>query len=217
MKIITTLKNLDFTKMEEMLSEKGYNSICGVDEVGRGPLAGPVVAAAVIIPLGIKIEGLNDSKKLSAPRREILFDDIINSEAICAIGIIDNQSIDTLNILRASLMAMRKAVSELDVSPDFVLVDGNQPIPQIVIPQFSIVSGDALCKSIQAASIIAKVTRDRIMCKYEKLYPTFSFSKHKGYPTKEHISELRQFGITDIHRKSFRPVAEIVQEQQTLV
>ncbi len=213
----TMLKNLDFTKMEEMLTAKGYESICGVDEVGRGPLAGPVVAAAVIIPQGIIIEGLNDSKKLSPARREILFEDIINSKAICAIGIIDNESIDTLNILRASLMAMRKAVSELSISPDFVLVDGNQPIPQITFPQFSIISGDSLCKSIQAASIIAKVTRDRIMCNYEKLYPTFSFSKHKGYPTPEHLSELKQFGLTDIHRKSFKPVAEIVQEQLALV
>ena len=127
----TMLKDFDFSKMEKMLLEKGYNSICGVDEVGRGPLAGPVVAAAVIIPEEIRIDGLNDSKKLSPKRREMLFEDIINSNAICAIGIIDNESIDTLNILRASLMAMRKAVSELALPPDFVLVDGNQPIPHI--------------------------------------------------------------------------------------
>ncbi len=203
----------DFTMIEKMLLEKGYSTICGVDEVGRGPLAGPVVAAAVILPEDLVIEGIDDSKKLSVRKRESIFEEILNSRAICAIGIIDNETIDTINILKASLMAMRKAVMELKKAPEFVLVDGNCPIPHLDYPQFSIVGGDGSCKSIGAASIIAKVTRDKIMCKYEALYPSFSFSKHKGYPTAEHMKELKTYGLTDIHRKSFKPVAELLQEE----
>lgn len=207
----------DFTMIEKRLSEKGYSTICGVDEVGRGPLAGPVVAAAVILPDDLQIEGIDDSKKLSVSKRERIFDEIINSKAICAIGIIDNETIDTINILKASLMAMRKAVMELKSSPDFILVDGSFPIPHLDYPQFSIVGGDGHCKSIGAASIIAKVTRDKIMCKYEALYPSFSFSKHKGYPTADHMKELNLHGVTEIHRRSFKPVAELLQDEYVLV
>jgi len=198
--------------IENTLKEKGYGNICGVDEVGRGPLAGPVVAAAVIIPAGIEIAGLDDSKKLSESKRDELFEEIIHLEIPCAIGIIDNQQIDRMNILKASLVAMRKAVMDLKIKPEIVLVDGEYPIPNIGYPQLSIVGGDSLCKSIMAASIVAKVTRDRIMDKFQKLYPGFSFSKHKGYSTAEHLKELKIHGPCEIHRKTFRPVAELVPE-----
>lgn len=198
--------------LEEMLEEKGYDAICGVDEVGRGPIAGPVVAAAVIMPVGLKIEGLTDSKKMTPLRREKIFNIILELELPCAVGMLDNESIDKINILKASLMAMRKAVMDLKKAPDFLLVDGSFTIPKIDIPQFSVVGGDLKCPSISAASVIAKVTRDKIMDKYQALYPSFSFSKHKGYPTAEHIRELKEFGPTEIHRKTFKPVAELVNQ-----
>ncbi|MDF1545658.1 MAG: ribonuclease HII [bacterium] len=201
-----------FSHLELMLVDKGYQHVCGVDEVGRGPLAGPVVAAAVILPYDCELEGLDDSKKLSSRKREKLFEKIVEADLPCAIGIIDNESIDKMNILRASLMAMRKAVMDLKKAPSVVLVDGNQPIPNLEYPQFSIVRGDAQCRSIAAASIIAKVTRDRIMENYQALYPSFSFSKHKGYPTAEHLEELREHGPCEIHRRSFKPVAELVDQ-----
>jgi ribonuclease HII len=202
----------DLSRLESSLCEKGYSRITGVDEAGRGPLAGPVVAAAVTIPPGVVIRGLDDSKKLTPARREELFDDIAASGALCTVGIIDNYTIDKVNILKASLMAMRKAVASLEQQPDFVLVDGNYTIPNLDIPQFALAGGDAICASIAAASIIAKVTRDRIMDKYQELYPEFSFSCHRGYPTRKHIEELREYGPTDIHRRSFRPVEEILRQ-----
>ena len=200
----------DLAQIEESLCAKGYNFVAGVDEAGRGPLAGPVVAAAVIIPKGVVIPGVDDSKKLSPRRREELFDDIAAAGAICAVGIIDNVTIDQVNILRASLLAMRKAVMSLGTKPEMILVDGNHTIPNLEIPQFAIVGGDSICACISAASIIAKVTRDRIMDKYQELYPEFSFSEHRGYPTAKHLDELRMFGPTEIHRRTFRPVEEIL-------
>ena len=200
----------DMTHLEQMLADKGYETICGVDEVGRGPLAGPVVAAAVIMPPSISIEGLTDSKKLSPRQRERIFEEIVEMGLVCAVGVIDHECIDRMNILKASLMAMRKAVMDLKQSPDIILVDGNYPIPNIEQPQFAVVGGDRQCQSISAASIVAKITRDRIMDRYEALFPSFSFAKHKGYPTSEHLEELREHGPSDIHRKSFKPVAELV-------
>ena len=196
--------------LEQMLTDKGYQAICGVDEVGRGPLAGPVVAAAVIMPPEIEIAGLTDSKKLSPLQRERIFEMIVDLGLTCAVGVIDHECIDRINILKASLMAMRKAVMELDESPDIILVDGNYPIPNIDKPQFAVVGGDQQCPAISAASVVAKITRDRIMDKYEALFPSFRFSKHKGYPTAEHMEELREHGPSDIHRRSFKPVAELV-------
>lgn len=198
--------------IETMLFDKGYRAICGVDEVGRGPLAGPVVAAAVIMPKDTIIEGLNDSKKLSESKREQIFEEIVRLNLPCAVGIIDHEGIDKMNILQASLMAMRKAIGELKKTPDFVLVDGNHPVPKINQPQFAIVGGDARCASIAAASVIAKVTRDKIMCRYDELYPEFSFAQHKGYPTAQHIKELKAAGPTDIHRKTFKPVSELLNQ-----
>jgi ribonuclease HII len=202
----------DLTRLESSLHEKGYELIAGVDEAGRGPLAGPVVAAAVVIPEKVSIEGLDDSKKLSSIKRNELFDEIAASGAVCSVGIIDNNTIDKINILQASLMAMRKAIISLSRKVQFVLVDGIYTIPNLDIPQLAIAGGDALCKSISAASIIAKVTRDRIMDHYQELFPDFSFSCHKGYPTPKHIEELRQYGPTEIHRKSYRPVEEILKQ-----
>jgi len=202
----------DLARIEASLQERGFGRIIGVDEVGRGPLAGPVVAAAVVLPCDADIAGLDDSKKLTAKRREELFDEIAASGAICSIGIIDNETIDKINILKASLMAMRKAVTDPDQNPDFILVDGSFTIPNISIPQMAIVGGDGICPSISAASIIAKVTRDRIMDKYQELYPQFSFSCHRGYPTRKHIVELREYGPTEIHRRSYRPVMEALKQ-----
>jgi ribonuclease HII len=207
---------LEFDHIESLLTEKGCRAICGVDEAGRGPLAGPVVAAAVIIPPGVTIGGITDSKKLSPSRREEYFERIVELGLPCAVGIIDNECIDKMNILKASLMAMRKAVMDLKPAPDFVLVDGDHPIPKIEQPQFAIIGGDRRCQSIAAASIVAKVTRDRIMDHYQALYPSFSFSQHKGYPTQAHLEELKEHGPCEIHRKSFRPVAELLKEYALL-
>ncbi|UCC45518.1 MAG: ribonuclease HII [Candidatus Zixiibacteriota bacterium] len=198
--------------LEEGLYAKGYQAVCGVDEVGRGPLAGPVVAAAVILPPGLVIEGLDDSKRLSPQRRERVFERIVALGLECAVGVVDQDYIDRVNIHRASLTAMCKAVKELKRAPDFVLVDGRHCIPNLSQPQLSIVRGDSLCDAISAASVIAKITRDRIMDRFEIQYPSFSFATHKGYPTPAHLRELKECGPCDIHRKSFKPVAELLNE-----
>ena len=200
----------DQARLEHYLFKRGFELVAGVDEAGRGPLAGPVVAAAVIIPPELKIDGIRDSKKLSPKKRDELFDKLINSEAITAVGIIDHSEIDRYNILKASLMAMRKAVCSLIKKPQFIMVDGNQTIPNLSIPQLPIVGGDALFCAISAASIIAKVTRDRIMDKYQELYPEYTFAKHRGYPTPKHLEELNQHGPSEIHRRTFRPVEQIL-------
>lgn len=199
--------------LEQTLTEKGYRAIAGVDEVGRGPLAGPVVAAAVVIPEGIEIDGLDDSKKLTPLQRDRIFEEIADLGLMCAVGVIDHETIDRINILRASLMAMRKAIMELKQSPDFVIVDGAHTIPNLNhLPQYSVIDGDGTCKAIAAASVVAKVTRDRIMDRMEGLYPAFRFSRHKGYCTSLHLDELREHGPCEIHRKSFKPVAELLDQ-----
>jgi ribonuclease HII len=203
---------IDLGDIESVLYSQGHRSLCGVDEAGRGPLAGPVVAAAVIMPQEVMIDGLADSKKLTAARRDELFDEIASLNLPCAVGIIDHESIDTMNILRASLMAMHRAVLDLGQSPEIILVDGNFTIPNLPQPQYAIVAGDNRCRAIMAASIVAKVTRDRIMDEYQRLYPAFSFSVHKGYPTALHLKELEEHGPCDIHRKTFKPVARLIQE-----
>lgn len=200
--------------IELMLRERGYKYVCGVDEAGRGPLAGPVVAAAVILPTDCSIEGLQDSKQLTADQRDRLFEELADDSIVSAVGIMDHAAIDTMNILRASLMAMRKAVLDLAQTPDVVLVDGTFPVPNLSQPQYAIVKGDSRCRAIAAASIVAKVTRDRIMSRYQDIYPHFSFAAHKGYPTAEHLRELREFGPCDIHRRSFRPVAETLDQYE---
>jgi ribonuclease HII len=196
--------------LEDRLRKTGYRRVVGVDEAGRGPLAGPVVAAAVMLPEDLHMEGLDDSKKLSPAKRNLVFDRIVSSDAVCAVGVVDNEIIDRINILRASLQAMARAVNKLECIPDLVIVDGKMTISGINLPQMAIIGGDGTCPSIAAASILAKVTRDRIMDHYAELYPLYSFGRHKGYPTAEHLKELRVYGPTPIHRKSFRPVQEAV-------
>jgi ribonuclease HII len=187
---------------EKIAREDGYQLVAGVDEAGRGPLAGPVVAAAVIFPPDYMNAGINDSKQLSASQREKMYG-IIEQDAL-AIGmrVVDADVIDQVNILRASLSAMREAVLELSTSPDFLLVDGIHRIP-IITPQKPLIKGDSLSVSIAAASIMAKVTRDRIMEMYHRQFPQYNFRKNKGYGTKEHIKAISEFGICKIHRQSF--------------
>lgn len=194
------LKNM--LKIEDSLYEKGYNFICGVDEAGRGPLCGPVVAAAVILPKDECIEGVNDSKKLSEKKREVLYGEIISKAVAYGIGISDVDVIEEVNILNATKIAMKNAIKNLNVAPDYVLIDGNQMI-DIDIPGNTVVSGDAKSESIAAASILAKVTRDRMLREYDKKYPKYGFAKHKGYGTKAHIEAIGKYGLTPIHRPSF--------------
>lgn len=177
----------------------------GVDEAGRGPLAGPVIAAAVILPYNCSIEGINDSKKLSTNRRELLYNRIKEESISTSIGIAGPEEIDTINILKASLLAMERAVINLDTKPYLLFIDGIFPT-SLKIPQKTIPKGDTKCCSIAAASIIAKVTRDKIMDYYHKLYPEYNFTKHKGYPTKEHLEAISKHGCCPIHRKSFKGV-----------
>lgn len=200
-KEIIRLKEL--SKYEEEHYKKGIELIAGIDEAGRGPLAGPVVAAAVILPKHALIEGVNDSKKISEKKREIIFEDIINSAIAWGVGIVDNNVIDEINILNATRMAMHKAIEELSVQPEFILIDAEKKVDTNNIPYLPIVKGDALSISIAAASIIAKVTRDRMMREYDKIFPVYGFEKHKGYGTKMHTEAIKENGICMIHRKSF--------------
>jgi ribonuclease HII len=187
---------------EKIARQDGYQLVAGVDEAGRGPLAGPVVAAAVIFPPDYVNAEINDSKKLSAAKREKLYEIIEKDSLAIGMRVVDADVIDNVNILQASLQAMRDAVLELSASPDFLLVDGLHRIP-IITPQKPLVKGDSLSVSIAAASIIAKVTRDRIMEMYHRQFPQYNFQQNKGYGTKEHLDAIRQFGICKIHRKSF--------------
>lgn len=194
-------------RLEKMLSyEKrfgiSYDYICGIDEAGRGPLAGPVVAGAVILPKGLKIPYLNDSKQLSERRREELFDIIMNNALAVGTGIVSPDVIDDINILQATYEAMRQAVAALQPQPQILLNDA-VIIPGIQLPQEKIIKGDAKSLSIAAASVIAKVTRDRMMKAYHELFPEYGFDKHKGYGSKEHIEAIQKFGPCPIHRRSF--------------
>ncbi len=182
--------------------ELGYKYICGVDEAGRGPLAGPVFAAAVILPEDYEIDGLNDSKKLSEKKREKLYDEIIGHALAYSVQSCDNNVIDEINILAATMLAMKTAVESLGIKPDIVFVDGNR-LPKLEVPAEYVIKGDATSASIAAASILAKVSRDRFMYEMDKKYPEYCFEKHKGYPTKLHYEKIREFGPSEIHRLSF--------------
>ncbi len=184
---------------------RGIQRIAGIDEAGRGPLSGPVVAAAVVLPAGIELAGVRDSKKLSARKRELLFDLIRQEATDMGIGIVHERQIDKLNILQATYLAMRRAVGSLKMRPEVLLVDGN-PADLPGFQQESIIHGDDRSLSIAAASILAKVTRDRMMLQYDKVYPEYCLKKNKGYGTREHLEAIRSFGATPIHRKSFNPV-----------
>lgn len=188
--------------IEKEYEAKGYRVICGCDEAGRGPLAGPVCAAAVILPMDLVIEGLNDSKKLSEKKREALFDEIREKAVSYGIALADEKEIDEINILNASMLAMRRAIEALTAAPDLALIDGNRAkgFSQDAVP---IVKGDARSPSIAAASILAKVTRDRLMKKLDEEYPGYGFAVHKGYPTKAHYDAIREKGPSPIHRVTF--------------
>ena len=202
----------DYT-FEKEAAAAGYQKICGVDEAGRGPLAGNVVAAAVIMPEGLEIEGLNDSKKLSEKKREALFD-IIQEKTIYSIAWATPAEIDDLNILNATMLAMRRAIEGLPVKADFALIDGNCS-RGFSIPTKTVVSGDAKSMSIAAASILAKVTRDRQCAELDKEYPEYGFAGHKGYPTKAHRAKVIEIGPCPEHRKSFLSFVEKAKNEQS--
>ncbi len=192
----------DFSFEKEAVNQ-GYKYVCGVDEAGRGPLAGPVCAAAVILPENCEIEGLNDSKKISEKKREVLFD-IIKEKAVAyciAFGTVEE--IEEYNILEATYIAMNRAIEGLNIKADFALIDGNRVPKGISIPCETVVKGDSKSCSIAAASILAKVTRDRLMLDYDKKYPQYLFAQHKGYGTKAHYEAIKQYGVCEIHRLSF--------------
>lgn len=189
-------------QLEQEAHELGFEVICGVDEAGRGPLCGPVVAAAVILPDGLVIDGLNDSKKLTEAKREKLYDLIIENAVAYAICEATVEEIDSTNILEASLLAMRRAIASLPVSPDFALIDGNVS-RDFPLPVRAVVHGDATSPSIAAASILAKVTRDRQCIELDRQYPMYGIAKHKGYGTKDHMEALRTYGPSPIHRAKF--------------
>jgi len=197
------LPSVDWLLYERTAREEGYTLVCGVDEAGRGPLAGPVFAAAVILPPDTIIEGVNDSKKLSEKKRDALFDTIREKALAYGIAAADHSEIDDINILQATFLAMRRAVAMLEPAPDLIIVDGNQLPPDLPAEGRTLVKGDALCHSIACASILAKVSRDRFMLAMAEQYPQYQFEKHKGYGTAAHIAALREHGMCPIHRRSF--------------
>lgn len=197
--------------IENEYREKGFNIICGVDEAGRGPLAGPVYAAAVILPSDCVIEGLNDSKKLTEKKREKLFDEIKDKALAYGIASADEKEIDEINILNATFLAMKRAIASLSVKPDLALIDGNQK-PHTDIEEVTVIKGDAKSTSIAAASVLAKVSRDRFMLEMAEKYPQYEFARHKGYGTKLHYEKIAQYGVCDIHRRTF--LKKILGEQK---
>lgn len=197
----------ELNRFEEAARKEGYQLICGVDEAGRGPLAGPVVASAVILPPDLYLLGIDDSKKLSKEKREDLFNQIVSHPNITyAIGLIEHDEIDRINIYQATIQAMLLAIGGLEREPDYLLVDGLKLTHPKILSE-KIIRGDQLSQSIAAASILAKVTRDRIMCQYHAKWPQYGFDSHKGYPTEKHITALQEFGPCPIHRLTFRGVS----------
>ncbi len=192
----------DWLLYEKEAQNSGYNIVCGVDEAGRGPLAGPVFAAAVILPQGLVIEGIDDSKKLSEKNREALYIEIKSLALAFNVAFATEKEIDEVNILNATFLAMKRAVEGLSLRPDLVLIDGNRE-PALDLPTKTIVKGDSLSVSIAAASVLAKVERDRLMKKLSEKYPSYGFEKHKGYGTKLHLEVIKRYGPAEIHRKSF--------------
>jgi ribonuclease HII len=201
-------------RYETSLLEQGYRHIAGCDEVGRGPLAGPVVAAAVILDPSYIIEGLNDSKKLSESKREGLAKEIIEHAIAYHISYVSPEQIDQINIYEASRKAMLDAIKHLQTKPDYVLSDA-MPLPTLSVPHQSIIKGDANSATIAAASILAKVSRDHYMVEMAHTYPGYGFERHKGYPTKQHLTALAELGVTPIHRKTYAPVRKLLEKQLT--
>lgn len=202
---------VDLLKYEKELYLQGYNFIAGTDEVGRGPLVGPVVAAAVILPKDYKLEGLDDSKKLSEKKRNFYYDIIMREAIAVGVGIVSETIIDEINILEASRLAMNEALDKLEVKPDYVLSDAMKLDRDV--PVLPIVHGDASSITIAAASVIAKVTRDRMMEELGKIHPEYEFERHKGYPTKRHIELVKKYGVLAEYRKTFKPISEIIIER----
>ena len=200
---------MDLFEFETKASHQGFKNIAGIDEVGRGPLAGPVVAAAVIFPFQVNIPGLNDSKKLSTKKREELFPKIQEISVSYGVAIVNEKVIDKINILQAARLAMKQALETLKITPGLLLIDGNQKIDS-TLNQWAIVKGDSRSLSIAAASVLAKVTRDRIMDDYHKLYPQYEFNRHKGYGTRLHRNLIQEHGPCPIHRNTFKGVAEYI-------
>ena len=195
---------MDWFKYEKDYQKQGYSLICGIDEAGRGPLFGPVCAAAVILPEAAAFSGLNDSKKLSAKKREFLYEEITAQALSYGVGFASAQEIDDMNILQATYLAMHRAYAQLCPKPDFILIDGNKIPTQLQqLPAAAIVKGDTKSASIAAASILAKVSRDRRLREYAEAYPDYGFERHKGYPTKAHYAAIKAYGILKEHRKSF--------------
>jgi len=203
--------NRDLWAFEREARRNGYSLIAGIDEAGRGPLAGPVVSAAVVLPETFSIVDVDDSKKLTPKKRAGLFPGIQETALAVGVGIVEPETIDSINILQAALLSMAKAVENLVIQPDFLLIDGPFTIP-LNLPQNPLPKGDSLSISIAAASIIAKVTRDRMMVDFDRIYPEYGFSKHKGYPTRAHRDAIRKFGCSPIHRKTFKGVKEYLTE-----
>lgn len=202
---------IDTLKYERELYKKGITLIAGVDEVGRGPLVGPVVASAVILPVNYSLKGLTDSKKLSEKKRNLYYDIIMRDAISVGVGIVDADVIDEINILEASREAMKIAIKNLKVKPEHVLSDAMKM--DIGIPVTDIIKGDLLSETISAASVIAKVTRDRMMIELSHQYPQYEFDRHKGYPTKRHIELLKKYGVLDNYRKTFKPVRELIESE----
>lgn len=201
---------IDLLEYEKELYKNNIELIAGVDEVGRGPLIGPVVAAAVILPKNYLLKGLNDSKKLSEKKRDKFYDIIMRDAISVGVGIIDENKIDEVNIYQATKLAMKEAINNLNIKPEHVLIDA-MPL-ELDIPTTSIIKGDAKSESIAAASVIAKITRDRMMYELDKKYPMYGFGSHKGYPTKKHIEAIYKYGLIDGYRKTYAPIKDIIKE-----
>lgn len=216
MKKKETLENIDLLKYEKELYDQGITLIGGVDEVGRGPLVGPVVAACVILPVNYELEGLNDSKKLSEKKRDQLYDIILKDAISVGVGIVGPEKIDEINILEASRLAMKLAIDNMEVKPEYVLSDAMK-LTNIDIPYKDIIHGDALSLSIAAGSVIAKVTRDRMMYDLDKEYPEYEFAKHKGYPTKAHLEKIKEFGVLKNYRFTYKPVSDLIKDAKVVI
>ena len=210
MGIVKSLEE-DRLNFEKELYKEGYTLIAGVDEAGRGPLVGPVVAGAVILPVNYSCPGLNDSKQISEKKREKLYDIIMQDAIAVGVGVVDAKTIDEINILEASRLAMKLAIEDLKIKPEYVLSDAMK-LTNIDIPYKDIIHGDALSLSIAAGSIIAKVTRDRMLLELDKKYPQYGFAKHKGYPTKAHLEAIQKYGLFEEYRFSYKPVSKLMKK-----
>lgn len=210
------MEKVDLYQYEHDLWNNGVNYIGGVDEVGRGPLIGPVVTACVVLPKDFYLEGLTDSKKLTEKKRDIFYDYIMEHALAVSVGMMDEKVIDEVNIYEATKLAMYQAINNCPIKPEHVLIDAMK-LENLDIPSTSIIKGDAKSVTIAAASVIAKVTRDRMMIELDKKYPMYGFKSHKGYPTKKHVEAILKYGLIDGYRKTFKPISEIIKTDKSLV